>query len=200
MTSASLAEMQAEQLDSPRLLTRARAGDAESFWALCEPLQPQLVRQALVLCRDELQAQDLAQETFIAAWKSIHRFNHQCQFATWLCSILFHKHRSALRRSRWLKLFSNLAGPDQAAAERIVDDAPTPDHAVQISERSHQILLALERLPAKQREVVFLRFYADETLDGIAAAMNSSAGTVKSRLFHALENLRQMRIFREELR
>ena len=64
----------------------------------------------------------------------------------------------------------------------------------------HYLLQLRTLLPAKQREVVFLRFYADETLDGIAAAMNTSAGTVKSRLFHALENLRQMRIFREELR
>jgi RNA polymerase sigma-70 factor, ECF subfamily len=200
MTTASLAEMQAERLDSPRLLARARAGDAESFWSLCEPLQPRLVRQALALCRDELQAADLTQETLIAAWRSIRRFNGQCQFGTWLCSILFHKHRSALRRSRWLKLFANLTGADQTAAERIVDGAPTPDRAVQISERSHQILLALERLPARQREVIFLRFYADESLEGIAAAMSSSAGTTKSRLYHALENLRQMRIFREELR
>ena len=145
-------------------------------------------------------AQDLAQETLIAAWKSIARYNGQCQFGTWLCSILFHKHRSALRRSRWLRLITDLTVGAESVSERIRDEAPTPDHAVQISERSHQILLALERLPAKQREVIFLRFYADESLEGIAAATNHSTGTVKSRLFHALENLRQMRIFKEELR
>jgi len=192
--------MQTEHLDSRHLLARARAGDAESFWALCEPLQAQLGRQAFALCRDESQAQDLGQETLIAAWKSIARYNGQCHFGTWLCSILLHKHRSALRRSRWLKLFTNLARGAESASERIRDEAPTPDRAVQISERSHQILLALERLPAKQREVIFLRFYADETLEGIAEATNHSIGTIKSRLFHALENLRQMRIFKEELR
>ena len=192
--------MKAELLDSVHLLARARAGDAESFWALCEPLQAQLVRQALSLCRDESQAQDLAQETLIAAWKSIARYNGRCQFGTWLCSILFHKHRSALRRSRWLRLISNLTGNTESESERIRDETPTPDRAMQISERSHQILLALERLPTKQREVIFLRFYADESLEGIAAATNQSIGTIKSRLFHALENLRQMRIFKEELR
>jgi RNA polymerase sigma factor (sigma-70 family) len=192
--------MQAEQLNSRHLLALARAGDAESFWALCEPLQARLARQAFALCRDEAQAQDLTQETLIAAWKSIVRFNGQCHFGTWLCSILFHKHRSALRRSRWLKLITNLAGVAESASERLKDEAPTPDRAVQISERSQQILLALERLPTKQREVIFLRFYADESLEGIAAATNHSIGTIKSRLFHALENLRNMRIFKEELR
>lgn len=196
----NLAEVQAEPLDSPHLLTRARAGDAESFWALCEPLQARLARQAFALCRDESQAQDLTQETLIAAWKSIARFNGQCHLGTWLCSILLHKHRSALRRSRWLKLISNFPGGAETARERLKDEAPTPDRAVQISERSRQILLALERLPAKQREVVFLRFYADESLEGIAAATNHSIGTIKSRLFHALENLRHMRLFKEELR
>ena len=200
MICISPAEMQAEHLDSQHLLARARAGDAESFWALCKPLQTRLARQAMALCRDESQAQDLAQETLIAAWKSIARYNGQCQFGTWLCSILFHKHRSALRRSRWLRLITDLTVGAESVNERIRDEAPTPDHAVQISERSHQILLALERLPAKQREVIFLRFYADESLEGIAAATNHSTGTVKSRLFHALENLRQMRIFKEELR
>jgi len=200
MICVSPAEMQAEHLDSQHLLARARAGDAESFWALCEPLQARLARQALALCRDESQAQDLAQETLIAAWKSIARYNGRCQFSTWLCSILFHKHRSALRRSRWLKLISNLTGGADGPSEQIRDEAPTPDCALQISERSHQILLALERLPTKQREVIFLRFYADESLQGIAAATNQSTGTIKSRLFHALENLRQMRILNEELR
>lgn len=182
------------------LLDRARAGDAESFWALCEPLQQRLVRQALALCRDEDLARDLAQETLIAAWKSIRTYNRKCQFATWLCSILFHKHRSVLRRSRWATFMDTLTGNERGGSADLVDSRPAPDKAAQISDRSRNIIRALERLPAKQRETIFLRFYADESLEGIAAAMKCSIGTVKSRLFHALENLRQMRIFKEELR
>lgn len=187
-------------LVQPDLMERARAGDADCFWELCAPVQQRLLRQALALCRDEDLARDLAQETLIAAWKSIGRYNGKCRFATWLCSILLHKHRSILRRSRWGRLIVGLSGATSENTPDAVDGAPTPDRAVQVSERSQQVLAALDRLPTKQRETLFLRFYADESLEGIGAAMNCSTGTVKSRLFHALENLRRMRIFMEELR
>lgn len=192
--------LRAELPDSQRLLSCAQAGDAESFWALCEPLQDRLVRQALALCRDESLAQDLAQETLLAAWKNVGRYDGKCQLSTWLCSILLNKHRTALRRSHWWSRFNRLTDPVNSAGEDIPDLSPGPDRTAQLTERSREILLALERLPAKQREVIFLRFYSDESIEGIACALQCSEGTVKSRLFHALENLRRMRIFREELR
>jgi RNA polymerase sigma-70 factor (ECF subfamily) len=150
---------------------------------------------------DAAQAQDLTQEVLIEAWKSLHRFNNQCQLATWLCSILLHRHKSARRRARWRSLLLPFAPAEQASElERVRDCAPAPDQAAQLSERSRLILESLDRLPVRQREVVFLRFYAGESLEGIAGALQCSPGTVKSRLFHALENLRRMNLYREELR
>ena len=200
MIALSPIQVQTELLDSPALLARAQAGDGESFWALCNPLQQRLARQALALCRDEAMAQDLAQEAFIAAWKSIQRYNGQCQFSTWLCSILLHRYKSALRRSRWRKLISYVAVGEDRSLSTIEEHAATPDRAAELSERSQEILLTLQRLPDKHREVIFLRFYADESLEGIAAALGCSLGTVKSRLFNALENLRRMPIFKKEFR
>ena len=50
----------------------------------------------------------------------------------------------------------------------------------------------IQLLPAKQQQVVYLRFFADDSLEGIAVALGCSVGTVKSRLFHALDKLRGM--------
>ena len=50
----------------------------------------------------------------------------------------------------------------------------------------------IQTLPVKHQQVIFLRFYADDSLEGIAAALGCSVGTVKSRLFHALDKLREM--------
>ena len=50
----------------------------------------------------------------------------------------------------------------------------------------------IEALPPKHRQVIYLRFYVDDSLEGIAAALGCSVGTVKSRLFHALDKLRGM--------
>jgi RNA polymerase sigma-70 factor, ECF subfamily len=199
--TAVISPVQTEGFDSPDPLARARAGDGESFWLLCEPLKDRVLRQAFALCRDEVQAQDLAQETFFEAWKSLRRFNGQCQFATWLCSILLHRHKSALRRARWRTFIPFIADAEQQRAiEGVRDGTPAPDQAADLSERSRLILQTLDRLPGRQREVIFLRFYADESLAGIAAAMNCSIGTAKSRLFHGLESLRRMNMFRKEFR
>ena len=53
----------------------------------------------------------------------------------------------------------------------------------------------VQALPAKQQQVIYLRFYVDDSLEGIAAALGCSVGTVKSRLFHALDKLRKMNAF-----
>ena len=200
MTVAAISVVQTEPFDSPGLLAHAQAGDGESFGRLCEPLRERLVRQAFALCREEAFAQDLVQETLIAAWKSIHRFKAQCQLSTWLCGILLRRHKSALRRRQWKNLFLDFSGGSKEEAHHPDQTIIAPDDATVLSERSRAILRTLDRLPAKQREVIFLRFYADETLEQIGAALGCSVGTVKSRLFHGLEHLRSMRIFEEEFR
>ncbi|MDB6052577.1 MAG: polymerase sigma factor, sigma-70 family [Verrucomicrobiales bacterium] len=187
--------------ESPSLIAQARAGDGDSFWELCGPLQDRVFRQAMALCREEFQARDLTQETMIEAWKSIHRYNGSCRLATWLCSILLHRHQTHLRRSRWksaLQLFSFENG--ETTLERVKDPNPGPDKSAEISEQAHLILGSLDKLSARHREVIFLRFYADESLEGMASVLNCSIGTVKSRLFNALENLRKLRIYREEMK
>jgi len=64
---------------------------------------------------------------------------------------------------------------------------------LEAAERAAAIRTSLDRLPAKLREVIVLRFYADDSLEGIAAALGCPVGTVKSRLFHGLESLRRMK-------
>jgi RNA polymerase sigma-70 factor, ECF subfamily len=61
----------------------------------------------------------------------------------------------------------------------------------------HQCIRAL---PQKHQDVIYLRFYVDNSLEGIAAALGCSLGTVKSRLFHALEKLRSMNVLKEQSR
>lgn len=144
-------------------------------------------------------AQDLTQETLIAGWRSIRRYQGTCQLSTWLCSILLYRHKSAVRRRSWRNLIAPFLPGEQTTPE-VEERIPSPDQAAELSERAGRILETLDRLPRRQREVIFLRFYADESLEGIAAALDCSLGTVKSRLFHALANLRKMRYFQEDRR
>lgn len=185
----------------PDLIGQARSGDSEAFDALCREHGDRLLRQAIGLCGDVNTAEDLVQETFIEAWRCLPRFHGGCRFFTWLCSILIHRHRN-LRRKRWPLPFSLLFRSEGEEAEnylaRIPDPGRTPGAEVEQAELAVRILRSLEKLPVKQREVVYLRFYAEDSLEGIAVAVGCSVGTVKSRLFNGLEKLRQMKAMVEE--
>jgi RNA polymerase sigma-70 factor, ECF subfamily len=170
---------------SPDLLARAQARDADAFCDLCRPYEDRLFRQAVALCRDETLAEDLVQETLIEAWKSLRRFNGRCRLFTWFCSIMLHRYKKILRRKRPVASVDELATVD--------DEQPSPAMTSESNDRARFLQQHLDHLPHKQRQVIYLRFYVDNSLEEIAAALDCSLGTIKSRLFNALENLREMR-------
>jgi RNA polymerase sigma-70 factor (ECF subfamily) len=176
------------------LVSRAQQGDAEAFDAVCRTLESRLLRQAVLLCGDCSLAEDLTQETLGEAWKCINRYNGRCQFFTWLCAILHNRYRNVWRRRR-ISVF--LFGDQEHrgtpnASEELPDEGDRPDQAVQLREQAELVRRCVQALPLKQQRVIYLRFFVDDSLDGIAAALRCSVGTVKSRLFHALEKLRRM--------
>ena len=175
---------------SPDVLARAQARDADAFCSLCRPYEDRLFRQAVALCRDQALAEDLVQETLIEAWKSLHRFNGRCRLFTWFCSIMLHRYHKMIRRKRPPAL-------NDETLYTVADDQPTPAAKMEGIDQDLWLQSCLDRLPHKQRQVVYLRFYVENSLQEIAAAVQCSVGTVKSRLFKGLENLRQMRRLRE---
>jgi RNA polymerase sigma-70 factor, ECF subfamily len=182
------------RIDERRLFQEAQAGDLEAFSAAALQLSPRLVRQALLLCGEMEQALDLAQESLVRGWRNLHQYRAQAAPFTWLCGILLHVHKDWLRKRmrRPIELFDPTAPPAWLATT-VAADPLEPDASLCNQERDVILRHALERLSQKHREVVFLRFYVDESLASIAAALGCSVGTVKSRLFHGLEKLAGMR-------
>jgi RNA polymerase sigma-70 factor (ECF subfamily) len=172
-----------ESSDARDLLEKARAGDCDAFGELCRQCEGRLIRQAMTLCGNETMAEDLAQDTLAEAWRSLRRYQGRCQFFTWLCAILLNRFRNALREKRTL--------PQE---EPISQESDTPDQQLVHGERAALVRKCIAALPPKHRQVIFLRFYVDDSLPEIAAALGCSVGTVKSRLFHALDKLRRMNL------
>ena len=172
--------------DTSALLALARDGDAAAFSRVMEAEQVRLIAQALAFCADPHLAQDLVQETMIAAWKSLHRFDGSCRFFTWLYVILLRQHRRSLgwfsRRLPMATLEQQTAAERHEAREAGLEE----NQAVIESE-------VLTALPSRHREVIRLRFYAEASEAEIAAALGISQGTVKSRLHNALDKLRRMK-------
>jgi len=178
------------------LLAQARRGDAEAFGELCRFYETRLLRQAMTICSNATLAEDLAQDTLVEAWRSLRRYNGRCQFFTWLCAILLNRYRNTLRARRPFTL-SSLLGSDCDAfhenAEHLADAEATPAQAAERGDQAALVLKCVSMLPAKHQQIIYLRFYVDDSLEGIASALGCSLGTVKSRLFSALEKLRAMK-------
>ena len=147
------------------------------------------------LCGNASLAEELAQDTLVEAWKSLRRYNGNCHFFTWLCAILLNRYRNTLREKRAFPL-STLTENEQGAFAThlagLTDHQARPDQTILSREQAQTIQACLAALPPKHQQVIYLRFYVDDSLEEIAGALGCSVGTVKSRLFNALEKLRRM--------
>ena len=185
--------------DSPALFSRARAGDAPAFCRLTEPLQARLLRQAIALAGDVSSAEDLVSETLVEAWKGLPRYEPSCRLSTWLYAILLHRHQKSLRRARsrpislaWLP-FREARDLNERQAS-VPSPEISPADAMAQNEISTRLQQCIAMLPDKHRQIILLRFFEDASLPDMAAVLGCSVGTVKSRLFHALEKLRKMKM------
>jgi RNA polymerase sigma-70 factor, ECF subfamily len=187
--------------ESKELLDRARAGDAEAFCEVCRTCEGRLLRQAATLCGDAALAEDLAQDTLVEAWKSLRRYNGRCQFFTWLCAILLNLFRNTCRKKQpapFTTLGLNDRDDFQNRLSLLADQQTLPDEVAARREHAALVRNCIETLPPKHQQVIYLRFYVDDSLEGIAAAVGCSVGTVKSRLFYALDKLRGMNALTEQ--
>jgi RNA polymerase sigma-70 factor (ECF subfamily) len=188
-----------EPATAVELLARAREGDAPAFCRLIEPLQTRLLRQAVALTSDLSAAEDVVSEVRIRAWKYLPRYNASCRLSTWLYDILLHCHQEAARhaRSRPLSLARIPFLEAQEFHQRHEDalsPEPSPAAAAMQTEAIRELCRCVERLPEEHREIIRLRFFEDASLPDMAAVLDCSIGTVKSRLHHALEKLRKMKM------
>jgi len=171
------------------LIRRAQVGEQRAFQQIVQQHSEPLLRCALTLCRDRQLAEDIAQETLSEAWRSIGRFDGRCRFSTWLYGILRHRFLKATQRVA--RKFAELPVEDAAP---IAAPNADPLRESQRAEDAARIRQAVAALPDEHRLVIELRFFADATLDDIAAALDIPLGTVKSRLHNGLEKLRQQKL------
>jgi RNA polymerase sigma-70 factor (ECF subfamily) len=181
------------------LLERARSGDLDAFGEVCRIHQSRLLRQAMRLSSNPTIAEELAQDTLVEAWRCLRRYNGKCQFFTWLCAIMLNRFRNLLRKNDRDSILL-CAGHNNGAHDHLNDQAAaedSPDEAADAREHAALVMRCINSLPPKQQQVIYLRFYVDESLEAISVALRCSVGTVKSRLFNALEKLRTMPALRD---
>lgn len=163
-------------------LAACRRGEREAFDRLVQRYQRDVYRLCYRYVNNHHDANDMAQEVFLKAYRAIERFRGDSAFSTWLYRIAVNtclNFRAARR-------------PDaQPIPETLADRGPRADEGVEREERSRQVREAVSRLPEKQRATLILKVYHDLTHEEVAGILGSSVGTVKANLFHALANLRR---------
>jgi RNA polymerase sigma-70 factor, ECF subfamily len=172
-------------------IAACRRGEREAFDTLVARYQRPIYRLCYRYVNNHEDANDLAQEAFLKAWRAIGRFRGDSAFSTWLYRIAVNaclNHR-ALRRPATQELEDVLADPRPGAEARVERD----DEARRVRE-------AVSRLPDRQRATLILKVYHDLTHAEVAEILGSTVGTVKANLFHALGNLRRQMGKSEETR
>jgi RNA polymerase sigma-70 factor (ECF subfamily) len=181
------------------LVERARAGDADAFGELVERHKEAVYRAARAALRSADEAEDVAQEAFVAAYRKLGEFRGEASFKTWLLAITWNFARSRRRASwLWLQRFTN---PDERAAAEPPAPGESHEAALIQADLRAQVRRAVMTLPPKLRDVMLLAASGEHTMDEIGAVLGIPAGTVKWRMSegrrHVKEKLARMGIGRE---
>jgi len=151
-----------------------------------------LFRAARFMCGNVSVAEDLVQDTFLAAAKSLKTFEGRSSPYTWLYGILLNKFRQWLRRKDSAAAPLHMGHPDGEGAapeDFLPSSLPGPEELAERSEAARMVRAVLDELSEDHRSVVTLRFIEGLSYEEIAEAIDCPIGTVKSRIHYALRKI-----------
>jgi RNA polymerase sigma-70 factor (ECF subfamily) len=170
-------------IDDQTLVAHTLAGRSEAFGTLVERYDGAVYHLALRTLRDREEARDAAQEAFFKAYRSLRTFKTGAKFSTWIFAIAYHGCCDRLARR---KRFSNEELPERA------DASPGPETQAIASDEALHLRRAIDALPEKYRAVITLYHLQGRQYDEIAKVLGVPMGTVKTHLFRAKEQLRNI--------
>jgi RNA polymerase sigma-70 factor (ECF subfamily) len=176
------------------LVERAQRGDTRAFEMLVVKYQRRIERLIGRMVRDVDLVQDIAQETFIRAYRALPQFRGESAFYTWLYRIAVNTAKKALvdlKRDPVVTETSLTSGADDgdetSRAENELTDGETPEALLASREIAAAVNAAIEALSEDLRQAITLREIEGLSYEEIADVMNCPIGTVRSRIFRARE-------------
>ncbi|HMK07488.1 MAG TPA: RNA polymerase sigma factor [Anaerolineales bacterium] len=174
------------QLSDEGLIQRAGSGEPAAWEAIVGRYRQAVFRYAYLQVGDAAEAEDVAQETFMRAFRSFSRFDRKRPLRPWLLRIARN-----VARNRWRGFSRRARAADRwkhEAAETVTAGAEVP---VSLAETASELERVVARLNERDRQVIYLRFFLGLSLEETGEALALPLGTVKSRLSRALDRLRQ---------
>ncbi len=184
-----------ETTEEQMLIRRVCNGEPELFYRLIQPYERRLYATAFAILRNEADAEDVAQESVLKAFKNIRQFRAEARFSTWLIQITINEARMRRRKQH-----ANLIEPivDQSDDEGnyiprdFADWREIPSEELERKEVREKLAEALASLGEKYREVFVLRDMQDLSIEETAKMLNISHASVKTRLLRARLMLRDL--------
>lgn len=172
------------------LVERVQNGDKQAFGLLVAKYQRKLARLLSRMIRDPAEVEDIAQETFIRAYRALPGFRNDSAFYTWLYRIGVNTAKNWLgSHGRKLSASSTLDAEDAETMDEgdLLRDTDTPERLLMSRQIADTVNAAMEGLPPDLREAIALREIEGLSYDEIADLMGCPIGTVRSRIFRARE-------------
>lgn len=180
--------MEGRPLEEVDLIERSKGGDVAAFEELVRIHQGIAIRVAYLVVRNHEEAEDVTQDAFVKAYRSLGGFRDGSPFRPWFLRIVRNEALNRIRGSKRRHQLALRVENDPVSS----DAAPSPEAEVLSEEERAQVLAAIEKLPDRYRAAVTHRFLLELSEEETAAVLDIPRGTVKSRTARGLERLRAM--------
>lgn len=176
------------------LIQRVQDGDADAFYELVRPYERAVFLSALSLVKNDADAEEVAQEAVLKAFKALPHFRQEAKFSTWLIQIAINEAKMKLRKDR-RHLYESLEEGQQTEdgdymPQDFADWREIPSEALEQKELRRALTKALDSLPEKYRTVLILRDIQHLSITETAQALGLSEANVKTRLCRARLQMR----------
>jgi RNA polymerase sigma-70 factor (ECF subfamily) len=176
------------------LIGRVQAGDAEAFYQLVRPYERAVFLAAVAIVKNDADAEEVAQEAILKAFKALTRFRQEAKFSTWLIQIAINEAKMRLRKDRRHLYESIEQGQQNDDGDYIPKDfadwREIPSEALERRELRDALAKALASLPEKYREILILRDVNHLSITETAQILGLSEANVKTRLSRARLQMR----------
>lgn len=174
-------------MNDAELVELARRGDVSAFGELVERHRAAVFRTALAACGVRQDAEEIAQDTFIAAWRTLDRFRGEAQFRTWVLAIAWRR-AVTRRRSVWNRL-RRLSSASAGTFDPVADSRSV-ENALVDTELARCVARLVAALPLKLRDPLLLMSTGEWTYTELSAALKVPEGTLKWRVSEARRQLK----------
>ncbi|NLZ92665.1 MAG: sigma-70 family RNA polymerase sigma factor [Firmicutes bacterium] len=184
------------------LISHCQAGDLQAYDKLMQRYEKKVYALCYRMSGNPDDAADLAQESFLKAFRALPSFKKQASFSTWLFRIVTNtcldERRKQKKRAGLISLDKPIATEEGEMQRELTADASDPLTEAIRREAQTEIQILLSKLPPTQRAVIIMRDLQGFSYEEIAASLQINMGTLKSRLNRARSRLRQLYLQKEE--